>query len=77
MNFIFQALKYILPINKYSVSGIILMILGFLLIPFLIGIPIVILGVALNVFGIFWHYFKLFRIDRKIREELKGNKEHS
>ncbi len=77
MSAIFQVLKYVLPINKYTVSGIIIMILGFLLIPFLIGIPIVMLGIILNVFGIFRHYFKLFKIESKIKEQLKGNKEQS
>jgi hypothetical protein len=47
--------KFLIPgWNRYMVMGVILGIIGFLLIPFLIGIPIMMVGWLMATFGFFW-----------------------
>lgn len=53
-------------LNKFLVVGFICLILGFLLIPILIGIPIFMFGSLLFVIGVFISILNLFPGGKKI-----------
>lgn len=59
-------LKYFFPINKYTIIRLIIMIIGFLLIPILIGFPIIIIGVMIFSFGLIKYFYNIFCIIKKI-----------
>lgn len=67
-----KILKFLLPINRFTITGILMLIFGFLLVPFLIGIPIVMIGAVLIPFGIFWHILNFSPQGRKIKESLSS-----
>lgn len=47
--------KFLIPgWNRYMVIGVILGIIGFFLTPFIIGIPIMMFGWMMAIFGFFW-----------------------
>ncbi len=62
--------KVFLPVNRLTVSGMVLLVLGFLLLPFLIGLPIAVVGAALLGGGIFWHFLGFFPKGKLIKEYL-------
>jgi len=64
--------RWLTPINRYTVSGIILLIFGFILLPLLIGFPILIFGWLQMTFGIFYYYLELFPAGREIIENAKA-----
>lgn len=63
-------LIYFLPVNLLTISGLILMILGFLLLPFIIGLPIFILGTLLSIAGILKHIVRFLPGHKKIKDFL-------
>jgi len=60
----------ITPINKYVILGVFLFIVGLILIPFIIGIPIALAGWLLMSFGFFYHYFKKIPGNEKVSEQV-------
>ncbi|MEO0127277.1 MAG: hypothetical protein ABIL44_05970 [candidate division WOR-3 bacterium] len=64
-------LDLLLPINLVTLGGLILMILGFLLIPFLIGFPIFIIGMLLLIYGILSHFIKFLPGGKTLRDYMK------
>lgn len=61
-------LLYFVPVNLFTITGLILMILGFLLLPFIIGLPVFILGVILSVAGILKHIISFLPGREKIKD---------
>ena len=65
--------NFLLPgFNRYILLGIVLFIVGFFLSPFLIGIPIMLVGWMVGIFGVFYYYYHFIpghdRLTNKIKD---------
>lgn len=59
-------LRAILPVNSITLVGVIFLIFGFLLLPFLIGFPLMMIGSILIFVGVMKHLLKLLPFGKKI-----------
>lgn len=65
-------LRFLVPANKFTVSGLVLLVLGFLLLPLLVGLPLVIIGSALLVFGIIGYFLNFLPGGRIIKDYFRS-----
>lgn len=63
--------KLLLPINSITLLGLVLIIIGFLLLPFLIGFPLMIIGILILVLGVLGYFLNLIPKGRLINKYLK------
>jgi len=63
-------ISYLLSPNKYSVIGLLLLILGFFTAPFIIGFFIMPVGAALLVFGIHLTLYRLIPGHKRLTQTI-------
>lgn len=64
--------KLLIPVNLFSVGGLILTILGFLLMPIFIGLPLMIVGIILLVGAILVHLLNFLPGGKILKKYLKS-----
>jgi len=59
------------PINRYTVGGFLLLILGFFLMPlFFVGLPVMVLGTMMLMYGFYDFALNLFPGGRKLKQTI-------
>jgi hypothetical protein len=58
--------------NRYTIIGLLLSVIGFFLIPFIIGIFIMAAGWMLATFGVFYYFVNIFPAGRKAMAYVKA-----
>ncbi|MGB9911313.1 MAG: hypothetical protein ACPLKP_01770 [Microgenomates group bacterium] len=64
--------KFLLPINLVSLSGLLLLLLGFILLPFLVGFPLIILGTIIISLEFLNHTLKFFPGGKIVKDYYKS-----
>lgn len=64
-------IQFFAPVNAATVGGLILTIIGFLLLPFIIGLPLMILGIVILCIGILSYLFDYFPYGKRIKNYFK------